>query len=193
MNFSAMPCARRGGSISKNMRGEHHRAVERDAARVVADEHRAPARRHVLDAVRLDREVVLEEELQRRERRAEVLLRDAVGIDAVRVERDLEAVETFADLGIDGKRQSHRLRRLAPEPTVDVGAGLARKPRRDENDCPPSVLASAARSALLRPRMRSVSQRPAARRSPIRRLTPAPGRVDDAAAGDAQRRTRPRA
>jgi hypothetical protein len=87
-------------------RSQHHRAVDRDAARVIPDQHAATARRDVLDAERLDLEVAAVEPRERGEELREVLLRDAVGIVAEAVEGQLEPAHALADLGVDGgKRQ----------------------------------------------------------------------------------------
>src|SRR5690606_24862375 len=85
-------------------RRQHHAAVERDPAGVVADQHGAAARRHVLDAGHRDLEVAAVEQAQEAVERAQVPARDAERIDAVVVERDLEALEARLDLRVDEER-----------------------------------------------------------------------------------------
>ena len=75
---------------------------------VVADEHRPPARRHVLVPVARDVEVAAVQQRKRGEEPAEVLARDAERVDAVLVERELEAVEAPGDLVVDQERQVAR-------------------------------------------------------------------------------------
>ncbi len=70
--------------------GDHHRPVDRDPARVVADQHGPAARRDVLDAVGAHAEVVAVEKREEAQPDREVLPRDAVRIDPVAAERELQ-------------------------------------------------------------------------------------------------------
>jgi hypothetical protein len=64
----------------------------------------ASAGRDVVGAERLHVEVAVIEELQQRVELRELLLVDAVGIDAVPGERHLERVDTFGDATVGGQR-----------------------------------------------------------------------------------------
>ena len=121
-NFSTMPWARRGGSFSKNDRREHHQRVDGPAPRVVADQHRAPARRHVVDAEDADAEVVPVEEAEQGEHPRDVDLGRAVGIEAVSVPGQLDALDAPEDVVGDEKghqriRSESRNAAPSPEPT----------------------------------------------------------------------------
>ncbi len=118
-------------------RRDDHGAVDGDAARVVADEDRAPARGHVLDAAGLDREVMAVRSREGGHRQAQVRLRHAVRIDAERVERQLETIDALPHLTADSQR--HRRASVAsgssaetklllladPEETTKLRAHLA--------------------------------------------------------------------
>src|SRR6478735_1427922 len=54
------------GGVFELERGLEHRAVPRERAAVICDEQRAARARHALDAVRLDAEVLLVEEIEER-------------------------------------------------------------------------------------------------------------------------------
>ena len=87
-------------------RGDDHRAVDGDPAGVVAHEHRAASRGDVADAEGVDAEVVAVHRRERREGAAQVLARDAVGVQAERVEGQLEPIDAVTDVLVEAEAQA---------------------------------------------------------------------------------------
>src|SRR5579859_834704 len=109
-------------------RRDDHRAVDGDAAGVVADDHRAAARRHVLDAARLDGEVPAVEGRERRQRDAQVALRDAERVDADAVEGQLEPLDAIADVEVEAHGGSEDTLYCPPASVGPASAAPASQP-----------------------------------------------------------------
>jgi len=88
--------------------GDDHGAVDGDPAGVVADQHGSSTGGDVLDAGGLHAEVVTVERGDGGQPDAQVLPRDAEGIQPESVERKRQAVDAIADFLVDAKIQAGR-------------------------------------------------------------------------------------
>ena len=87
-------------------RSRHHAGIEREASRMIAHDHRAPAFRHVLDAVDFAAMVVAIVEAQEAHEIAQVALGNSVGIDPGAVERQLQPLQPLVHLAIDAREHA---------------------------------------------------------------------------------------
>jgi hypothetical protein len=87
---------------------DHHERIDRPSAGVIADEHRPPARWDVVGAECLHVEVAVIEEPEQRVELRQLLLVDAVVIDAVARERDLERVDALGDVAVGRQGEERR-------------------------------------------------------------------------------------
>ena len=98
MNFSAMPWASRGGSISRKQDAMTMAPSSATPPEWLPTSMARPARRHVLDALAAHLEVVAVEEAEGAHAHGQVPLGNAIGVDSTGVERQLQPVDARGDL-----------------------------------------------------------------------------------------------